>query len=693
MNDDAISSYTSSPECGSRSPSFTRLESYTEEESIIQPGILVYNMPDPLEGELKKGKLVAQGGYGDVYCGSWTPPSADPIPVAIKHIRMARLDPEAEDEVDHYERFARILALRFLGLAQRIKREVVVWQAAKHENILEFYGFNIDNGDYLLVSSWCANGNLRQYTKRHPELTRMGKIKLLHDAAQGLAHLHSLDRPIIHGDVKPENIMITNVIKAVLCDFGVSRVIAGLGMHTGLTSMGQCSGTVGYQARELQDEDSQPTVMCDVFAFGGVILATMSGNGPFYKKIRKGPGGVAATTLAIHRRQTPTPSDHPGLPESDKLWDLLKACWNSEPRQRRRIAAVRDSLWEEIFGSIPTINVQHPTAPNTPIRRPRRLSVCITPPLAGDTLSPRAPTTPYDMPDPLDGIVTKIRRIGGGAYVDVYQGVWTLPGKDPIPVAIKRIREAHLDDEDDPQAKQARFERRIRRETAIWQMTSHKNILPFHGYQIVDGEPMLVSPWCKNGNLTSYLTKHPDMSDADKLKLLRDAACGLAYLHSLEPPIIHVRIKPNAVIITDDVVGSLCEFGLSRVMTSRGMHTGLTTAVQGTGTAGYQAKELYDENSRPTAMSDVYAFGGLILAAMSGKPPFYKKTIAAAIIISISCDDTAMPVDHPELPEGDRLWDLLRRSWDPVPEQRPSMAQIVEELESEIQKRSTSTTS
>ncbi|KAG8962792.1 hypothetical protein FRC05_005116 [Tulasnella sp. 425] len=575
MNDDAISSYTSSPECGSRSPSFTRLESYTEEESIIQPGILVYNMPDPLEGELKKGKLVAQGGYGDVYCGSWTPPSADPIPVAIKHIRMARLDPEAEDEVDHYERFAR-----------RIKREVVVWQAAKHENILEFYGFNIDNGDYLLVSSWCANGNLRQYTKRHPELTRMGKIKLLHDAAQGLAHLHSLDRPIIHGDVKPENIMITNVIKAVLCDFGVSRVIAGLGMHTGLTSMGQCSGTVGYQARELQDEDSQPTVMCDVFAFGGVILA-----------------------------------------------------------------------------------------------------------LAGDTLSPRAPTTPYDMPDPLDGIVTKIRRIGGGAYVDVYQGVWTLPGKDPIPVAIKRIREAHLDDEDDPQAKQARFERRIRRETAIWQMTSHKNILPFHGYQIVDGEPMLVSPWCKNGNLTSYLTKHPDMSDADKLKLLRDAACGLAYLHSLEPPIIHVRIKPNAVIITDDVVGSLCEFGLSRVMTSRGMHTGLTTAVQGTGTAGYQAKELYDENSRPTAMSDVYAFGGLILAAMSGKPPFYKKTIAAAIIISISCDDTAMPVDHPELPEGDRLWDLLRRSWDPVPEQRPSMAQIVEELESEIQKRSTSTTS
>ncbi|KAG8940435.1 hypothetical protein FRC04_005262 [Tulasnella sp. 424] len=337
--------------------------------------------------------------------------------------------------------------------------------------------------------------------------------------------------------------------------------------------------------------------------------------------------------------------------------------------------------------SIPIINVQHPTAPNVPARREPGLSPRASPQLAGATLSPRASTTPppeesiiqpgsqtYDLPDPLGGILTKIRRIGGGAYGNVYQGVWTLPGKDPIHVAIKCIREAHLDDEDDPQAKQARFERRIRRETFIWQTTSHKNILPFHGYQIVDGEPMLVSPWCKNGSLTAYVTEHPDMTNVDKLKL---------------PPIIHGDIKPDNVIITDDVVGSLCDFGISRVMTSLGTHTGLTTSGQGAGTAGYQAKELYDENSRPTAMSDVYAFGGLILAAMSGKPPFYKKTIAAAIIISISCDETAIPVDHPELPATDRLWDLLRRSWDPVPEQRPSMAQIVEELESEIQKRST----
>lgn len=42
-------------------------------------------------------------------------------------------------------------------------------------------------------------------------------------------------------------------------------------------------------------------------------------------------------------------------------------------------------------------------------------------------------------------------------------------------------------------------------------------------------------------------------------------------------------------------------------------HTGLTTGGQGAEWAGYQAKELYDGYSRPTSMSDVFSFGGLIL--------------------------------------------------------------------------------
>lgn len=98
---------------------------------------------------------------------------------------------------------------------------------------------------------------------------------------------------------------------------------------------------------------------------------------------------------------------------------------------------------------------------------------------------------------------------------------------------------------------------------------------------------------------------------------VREAAQGLAYLHSREPPIIHADIKPENIVVSDRITSCLCDFGISRVMTALGTHTGLTTAGQGLGTAGFQGPELFEEDVVPTTMSDVYAFGGLILAVSS----------------------------------------------------------------------------
>lgn len=51
-------------------------------------------------------------------------------------------------------------------------------------------------------------------------------------------------------------------------------------------------------------------------------------------------------------------------------------------------------------------------------------------------------------------------------------------------------------------------------------MVTHRNILPFIGYQIVDEVAMLVSPWCKNGNLATYIAAHPKLVRNDKLRLV-----------------------------------------------------------------------------------------------------------------------------------------------------------------------------
>lgn len=92
-------------------------------------------------------------------------------------------------------------------------------------------------------------------------------------ASTGLAYLHGLEPSIAHGDLKPENILILDDLTAALCDFGTSRVVVDLGIHTGMTTAGTAAGTAGYQARELIIGESLATPASDVYAMAGVILA------------------------------------------------------------------------------------------------------------------------------------------------------------------------------------------------------------------------------------------------------------------------------------------------------------------------------------------------------------------------------------------------------------------------------------
>ncbi|KAG8927580.1 hypothetical protein FRC01_007234, partial [Tulasnella sp. 417] len=90
-------------------------------------------------------------------------------------------------------------------------------------------------------------------------------------AARGLAHLHGLEPPIVHGDIKADNFLVTDTFETVLCDFGVSRLVTS-SPKTGLTTGGQGTGSPGHQAKELFRENSPSTPESDIYAFGGVIL-------------------------------------------------------------------------------------------------------------------------------------------------------------------------------------------------------------------------------------------------------------------------------------------------------------------------------------------------------------------------------------------------------------------------------------
>ncbi|KAG8966736.1 hypothetical protein FRB90_010938 [Tulasnella sp. 427] len=134
--------------------------------------------------------------------------------------------------------------------------------------------------------------------------------------------------------------MVTEDLRGVIRDFGMVKTIASLGIGVSPTGWGQ-NAAAGYQAKELFMEDSRKTPMSDVYAFGGTMLAVMSGKGPFYQFAEKQRGTIV---LRIYNNITPRPDDHPKLQATDPLWDLLRKCWDPSPPYRPPMTEIATEL-------------------------------------------------------------------------------------------------------------------------------------------------------------------------------------------------------------------------------------------------------------------------------------------------------------------------------------------------------------
>ena len=68
-------------------------------------------------------------------------------------------------------------------------------------------------------------------------------------------------------------------------------------------------------------------------------------------------------------------------------------------------------------------------------------------------------------------------------------------------------------------------------------------------------------PYCSNGSSATLIGK---MSEKQIWHFIRDVSCGLMFLHSQNPPIIHQDIKPDNILIGDDGKFIISDFGISR---------------------------------------------------------------------------------------------------------------------------------
>jgi serine/threonine-protein kinase len=244
---------------------------------------------------------LGRGAMGVVYKAR--DPQIDRL-VALKTVPLRGQEPEEEKE------FRR----RFLNEAQAAGR-------LHHPGIVSVFdvGEDPENHDPYIVLEYVAGEALNRVLKREKKLPLEKALQLTEEIAEALDYAHA--QKVIHRDVKPGNILITEDGHAKVADFGIAKLNLA---H--FTLPGRVLGTPAYMAPEqLSGEGADGR--SDLFSLGVILYAMVTGHSPFQ--------GDSATTVCFKvANREPVPASALDLNLPGELDEVISRAMAKDPKKR-----------------------------------------------------------------------------------------------------------------------------------------------------------------------------------------------------------------------------------------------------------------------------------------------------------------------------------------------------------------------
>ena len=220
------------------------------------------------------------------------------------------------------------------GDTTKLQVEADLATKVRHPNIVEVYGVVGEPDDQWLVMEYVPSRSLAEIIAEQKVLSVPRAIHYVRQIADALDAVHRAE--VVHGDIKPANILIPDNGIAKLSDFGVSRQVWNAET---LNTTGPVLGTPAYMAPELLD-GKRPSPASDLFALGATLFAAVEGEPPY------GSDGAALSTVKrmVHNDMVPMRNAGPLIP-------LLASMLAAEPAERPT-AAGASRLLRELGGTI-----------------------------------------------------------------------------------------------------------------------------------------------------------------------------------------------------------------------------------------------------------------------------------------------------------------------------------------------------
>ena len=183
--------------------------------------------------------------------------------------------------------------------ADRFRREVLLSARLSHPHIVPLLAAGEVDGLLYYVMPYVEGQSLRARLREAGELTIGEVVRLVRNIASALAYAHA--RGIVHRDIKPDNVIVTEGV-AVVLDFGVSKALAASTQAPadGITGAGLAIGTPRYMAPEQVVADPNIDVRADLYALGVLAYELLTGSTPF-------GGNDPVKILRAHLTEPPAP--------------------------------------------------------------------------------------------------------------------------------------------------------------------------------------------------------------------------------------------------------------------------------------------------------------------------------------------------------------------------------------------------